>query len=102
LLQGQAVAVSRTTGIYALLFSGPSRQQGERCEIGVARIECSRAHDQRKKHCDEYGDDDKRPLATFHAIAPLDQVSEFGMTPQFASEVHPLFVRNNFSHGIDH
>jgi hypothetical protein len=24
------------------------------------------------------------------------------MTPQFVSEVQPLFVRNNFSHGIDH
>src|ERR1700730_5610368 len=37
LLQGQAVAISRTTGIYALMFSSLSRQ-GERCEIGVARI----------------------------------------------------------------
>ncbi|SIO15263.1 hypothetical protein SAMN05443247_02397 [Bradyrhizobium erythrophlei] len=43
LLQGQAVAISRTTGIYALLFSGLSRREGERCEIGVARIKCSDA-----------------------------------------------------------
>ena len=42
LLQGQAVAISRTTGIYALLFSGLSRRKGERGEIGVTRIECSR------------------------------------------------------------
>ena len=41
LLQGQAVAISRTTGIYALLFSGLSRREGERCEVGVARIKCS-------------------------------------------------------------
>jgi hypothetical protein len=42
LLQGQAVAISRTTGIYALLFSGLSRRKGKRGEIGVTRIECSR------------------------------------------------------------
>ena len=42
LLQGQAVAISRTTGIYAFLFSGLSRRKGERGEIGVTRIECSR------------------------------------------------------------
>src|SRR5262249_61095715 len=42
LLQGQAVAISRTTGIYALPFSGLSRRKGERGEIGVTRIECSR------------------------------------------------------------
>src|SRR6266852_759360 len=42
LLQGQAVAISRTTGIYALLFSGLSRRKSERGEIGVTRIECSR------------------------------------------------------------
>jgi hypothetical protein len=42
LLQGQAVAISRTTGIYALLFSGSSRRKGERGEIGVTRIECAR------------------------------------------------------------
>ena len=42
LLQGQAVAISRTTGICALLFSASSRRKGERDEIGVTRIECSR------------------------------------------------------------
>src|SRR5215510_2205035 len=42
LLQGQAVAISRTTGIYALLFSGLSRRKGGRGETGVTRIECSR------------------------------------------------------------
>jgi hypothetical protein len=49
LLQGQAVAISRTTGIYALMSSGVSRRQGERREIGVARIECSRTHEQWKQ-----------------------------------------------------
>jgi hypothetical protein len=49
LLQGQAVAISRTTGIYALPFSGLSRRKGERGEIGVARIEYSRTHDQQKQ-----------------------------------------------------
>jgi hypothetical protein len=43
LLQGPAVAISRTTGIYALLISGLSRRKkDERSEIGVTRIECSR------------------------------------------------------------
>src|SRR5262245_3567026 len=42
LLQGQAGAISRTTGIYALLFSGLSRREGARGEVGVARIECFR------------------------------------------------------------
>jgi hypothetical protein len=40
LLQGPAVAISHTTGIYALLLSGLSRREGEGGEI--ARIECSR------------------------------------------------------------
>ena len=40
LLQGQAVAISYTTGIYAFLC-GLSRRKGERGEIGVARVECS-------------------------------------------------------------
>jgi hypothetical protein len=43
LLQGQAVAISHTTGIYALLFNGLSRRKDERGEIGVTRIECHRA-----------------------------------------------------------
>src|SRR5262249_28267282 len=42
LLRGQARAMSRATGIYALLFSGLSRREGARGEVGVARIECSR------------------------------------------------------------
>ncbi len=42
LLQGQAVAISRTTGVYALPFSGLSRRKGERGAIGVTRTECSR------------------------------------------------------------
>jgi hypothetical protein len=44
LLLGQAVAISCTTGICALLFSCPSRREGARGEIGVARIEHSRTH----------------------------------------------------------
>jgi hypothetical protein len=46
LLQGKAGAISCTTDIHALLFGGLSRRQGERCEIGVARMECSCTHDQ--------------------------------------------------------
>jgi hypothetical protein len=38
--------ISRTTDIYALLFSGLSRREGERAEIGVARIDYVRIHDQ--------------------------------------------------------
>jgi len=66
LLQGQAVAISCTTGIYALLFGGPSRREGERGEIVVARMEFSCTRWQ--KHCEEYGDNGKRPLATFHGL----------------------------------
>jgi len=38
--------MSRTTGIYALLFGRLRRREGERGEIGVARIECSRTRNQ--------------------------------------------------------
>jgi len=65
LLQGQAVPISRTTGMYALLFSGLNRCKGERGEIGVARAECSRI--QWQKECE---DDGKWPLAMFHGLAP--------------------------------
>jgi len=68
LLQGQAVAISRTTGVYALLFSRLSGREGTRSKIGVARIECSNT--QRQKHCEEEGDHGKRPLAAFHDSAP--------------------------------
>jgi hypothetical protein len=43
---GQAVAKPRTTGISALLFSGPSRREGEKGEFGIARLECSRTYRQ--------------------------------------------------------
>jgi hypothetical protein len=66
LFQGPAVAISCTTGIYALQFSGLSRREGERDEIGVARIKCCGIRRQK-----EYGDDGKRPLATFHGPAPF-------------------------------
>src|SRR5271166_108964 len=42
LLQGKAGVISCATNIHALLFGGLSRRQGERGDIGVARIECSR------------------------------------------------------------
>jgi hypothetical protein len=42
LLQGPAIAISRTTGINALLVSGLSRHKDQGVEIGVTRIECSR------------------------------------------------------------
>ena len=50
-------------------FSGLSRHEGEIGEVGVARIQFSRTRGQ--KHCEECGDDGKRPLATFHATALL-------------------------------
>jgi hypothetical protein len=95
LLQGPAVAISCTTAIYALLFSGVSRREGGRAEIGVARIECSSI--QTKKKCEKYGDDSKRPLVTFHGPAPLGRnYGELGVTSQFFIEVQPLFIRNSF------
>ena len=68
LLQGQAVAIARTTGIHALPLSGLSRRKGESGEIGVTRIECSRTQ---LKESEEYGHDGNRPLATFHDPASL-------------------------------
>jgi hypothetical protein len=44
LLQGQAVAISRTTDIYALLLGCLSRRKGERGGFGVARIDWARTH----------------------------------------------------------
>jgi hypothetical protein len=58
------VAIACTTGAYALLFSRLSGREGTRCKIGVARIECFNT--QRQKHCDDEGDDGKRPFAAFH------------------------------------
>ena len=43
LLLGQAVAISCTTAIPALLLGGLSRREGARGEIEIARIECFRA-----------------------------------------------------------
>ena len=68
LLQGQAIAIARTTGIHALPLSGLSRRKGESGEIGVTRIECSRTQ---LKEREEYGHDGNRPLATFHDPASL-------------------------------
>jgi hypothetical protein len=42
LVQGPAVAVSRTTGPYALPITGLSRRKDERVGISVTRIECFR------------------------------------------------------------
>ena len=69
MLQGQAVAISRTTGIHALPLSGVSRRKGDRGEIGVTRVERSRT--QRQKERKECGDEGKRLLAIFHGPAPL-------------------------------
>ena len=67
MLQRQAGAISRTTGIHAFLFSGLSRREGARGEIRVARIE--RFGTRQQKHCEECGDDAKRPLVTCHGQA---------------------------------
>jgi hypothetical protein len=78
LLQGQAVAISRSTGIYALLFSGLSRRKTERGGIGVTRIECSRT--QGRKQCEDCDGDGKRPLATSHGQPPwVEKRREFGL-----------------------
>jgi hypothetical protein len=93
-LQGLAVAISCTTAIYALPFSGVSRREGGRAEIGVARIDCSGT--QRQKKCEEYGDDSKRQLVTFHGLPLGRNYGEFGVTSQFFIELQPLFIRNSF------
>jgi hypothetical protein len=66
----------------ALLFSRPSRREGARGEIGVARIERSRTQWQKER--EEYGDGGNRTLATFHGPAPkVEEHGEFGVTLQF-------------------
>jgi hypothetical protein len=45
LFQGYAVAIPCTASIDAFLFGGLSRREGERDEIGVARIECADTQD---------------------------------------------------------
>ena len=86
MLQGQAVAISRTTGIHALPLSGVSRRKGDRGEIGVTRVECSRT--QQQKECEECGDKGKRPLAMLHGPAPLvEKHGESGVTSRSAIEV---------------
>jgi hypothetical protein len=45
LFQGSAVAIACTASIDAFLFGGVSRREGERDEIGVARIECAGSRD---------------------------------------------------------
>ena len=66
--QGQAVAISRTTGIHALLFGGLSRREDERGEIGVTGIECSRAQ---RKESEEHGDERKGSPSAFHGLNPV-------------------------------
>ncbi len=64
LLQGQAIAITCTTGVRALPFGGLSRREGARGEIGLTRIERSR--NQCQKHCKEHRDDGKTTAAIFH------------------------------------
>jgi hypothetical protein len=96
LLQGPAVAISHATAIDALLFSGVSRREGEGREIGIARIECSRAQWQKRR--EEYGDDGKRPLAAFHGTAPFrsKNTASLERLSQFVIELRTLFIRNSF------
>jgi hypothetical protein len=78
-----------------LLFSGVSRREDGRAEIGVARMECSCT--QRQKKCEEYEYDSKRLLVAFHGPAPFGRnYGEFGVTLQFFIEVRPFFIRNSF------
>ena len=68
LAQTTTVSIACTTSVYALLFRCLNGRKVARGEIGVARIECSNTR--RQKHCEEEGDDGKRPLAAFHGLAP--------------------------------
>jgi hypothetical protein len=71
LLLGQAVAISRATGINAFVFSRMGYQQGEGYWICVARIEGSRP--QWQKRCEDHEDADRVSPAVFHDLAPLDR-----------------------------
>jgi hypothetical protein len=55
LLQGQTVAVPRTTNVYAVMFTGVSRRKGERFVIGISRLHWYR----RQCQCYEEGGDDR-------------------------------------------
>jgi len=63
LVQGHAVAISRTT-CFCALFGGLGRRKSERGEVCFVRIQRSRTR--RQKHCGEYAEEGKRPLDTFH------------------------------------
>jgi hypothetical protein len=68
LLQGLAVAISRTTGVNASLFSSLSRCDSARGKIGVPSIRCPRAQ---REECKEYGGNGKPTLAIFHGRTPF-------------------------------
>jgi hypothetical protein len=79
LLQGKAGAISSTTDIHALPFSGLSRREGARGEIGVARIERSRT--QYQKRCEHCGEGRQTTACYILWPAPLSgKHGEFGMT----------------------
>jgi hypothetical protein len=68
LLSGLAVAISRTTAVYASLFGGLSRCDCARSKIGIPSIKCPRTQ---REECEEYKGNGKRPLGIFHGPAPL-------------------------------
>jgi hypothetical protein len=94
LAQTTTVAIACTAGVYAFAFSRLSGREGPRgkigvarIKIGVARIDCSNT--QRQKHCEQGGDDGKRPLAAFHGSTPFrsKKNDEFETTSQVVIEV---------------
>ena len=97
LLQGKAVAISCTTDIYALLFSGLSRRESERGEIGVARMRVfQRSMTEALRRVRETTANDR----LLHFMAqPLyvEKHGEFGVTSQFVIEVQPFFIRYSHS-----
>ena len=72
LVQTTTVAIVCATDINASLFSRLSGREGTKCEIGIARIECSNAR--RQKHCEKDESPGKRPPAAFHGSTPVSSV----------------------------
>src|SRR6202041_241107 len=96
LVQGPAIAISRTTGINALLVSGLSRHKDQGVEIGVTRIECPRTRQQQER--EKRGDDDKRPLATIHGPASQGlKARRFWSDGAVRIEVQHSSIRNSFN-----
>jgi hypothetical protein len=78
MVQTKTVAIACPTGIHALLLSRRGGCEGTRGNISIPRLECSNTR--REKRSEDYGDDDKQPLAAFHdLVLEIESSSKMSM-----------------------